>query len=147
MDVPTQEPLLRIGLCEHRQVVQVTASAAFLVNQSTFPAGDYEIVANPEGIVLNALSSREKICAKSLTLAPLPGQSEPFRIDNMLIGRSFHWERSQQQTFQGELVIEQEEGDTLRVINVIPLEQYLQSVISSETVSYTHLTLPTIYSV
>jgi len=112
--------------------VQITVSGAFLVNQSTFPAGAYELVAKPEGIVLNVPLGREKICVKSLTLAPLPEEHTLFHIDNMLIGRSFHWERAQQQTFQGELVIEQEEDATLRVINVVPLEQYLQSVISSE---------------
>lgn len=49
-------------------------------------------------------------------------------IPEVKIGIGFHWERTEQQTFAGELTAE---SDGL-VINKIPVEEYLRSVISSE---------------
>lgn len=49
-------------------------------------------------------------------------------IPDVKIGIGFHWEQTEPQTFAGELVVE---SDGL-VINRLPLEEYLRSVISSE---------------
>lgn len=49
-------------------------------------------------------------------------------IPNVKIGIGFHWERHESQTFAGEMTVE-EDG---LVINHVPLEEYLRSVISSE---------------
>ena len=47
------------------------------------------------------------------------------------IGIGFHWERREEQTFSGALRLQEEEG-MLRAVNVLPVETYLTSVISSE---------------
>ena len=49
----------------------------------------------------------------------------------MTIGINFHWERKEVQKFKGELKIIIE-GEQLTAINVISIEEYLTSVISSE---------------
>lgn len=49
----------------------------------------------------------------------------------MTIGIDFHWERKENQQFQGTLSCIEESGQ-VRVINILDLEDYLQSVISSE---------------
>ena len=49
----------------------------------------------------------------------------------MTIGINFHWERKEDQRFQGSLKIIVENGK-LTGINVIRVEDYLTSVISSE---------------
>src|SRR4030042_974310 len=51
---------------------------------------------------------------------------------NVTIGSRFHWERTEDQTFQGDLILRLREDGTISVINEIPLENYLKSVISSE---------------
>ena len=51
---------------------------------------------------------------------------------NVTIGSRFHWERTEDQTFQGDLILLPRNDGTIAVINEIPLEDYLKSVISSE---------------
>jgi stage II sporulation protein D len=48
-----------------------------------------------------------------------------------VIGVKFHWERKEHQQFRGSLKIVREE-DKLTAVNILPIEQYLLSVISSE---------------
>jgi SpoIID/LytB domain protein len=48
------------------------------------------------------------------------------------IGKRFHWERAEDQTFQGDLVLRSRRDGTISAINEIPLEDYLAGVISSE---------------
>lgn len=54
-----------------------------------------------------------------------------FSIDDVTIGVDFHWERQERQTFLGMLRLVVEEGK-ICAINELPVEQYLESVISSE---------------
>ncbi len=54
-----------------------------------------------------------------------------FTIYNVVIGIDFHWERCENQTFKGGLLFFAENGK-VRVVNRIGVEDYLQSVISSE---------------
>ena len=48
-----------------------------------------------------------------------------------MIGINFHWQRTEDQKFKGTLKI-MDEGKHLTAINILPLEDYLLSVISSE---------------
>ena len=54
-----------------------------------------------------------------------------FEIKDVVIGVNFHWERKENQRFSGSasFIVE---GDKLTIINVLPVEDYLLSVISSE---------------
>ena len=60
------------------------------------------------------------------------GSGQAFTLFNVTIGNSFHWERTEEQTFQGDLILLPRKDGTIVVINEIPLEDYLKSVISSE---------------
>jgi stage II sporulation protein D len=57
---------------------------------------------------------------------------QAFTLFNVTIGSRFHWERTENQTFQGDLILLPRDDKTIAVINEIPLEDYLKSVISSE---------------
>ena len=54
-----------------------------------------------------------------------------FVLHGVTIGVKFHWERQEDQTFAGDLKIVVD-GSKLRAINIIGIEDYLLSVISSE---------------
>ena len=58
-------------------------------------------------------------------------EGDSFLIKEVVIGVKFHWERKEKQRFLGSLKIIIEDGK-LTAINVIPIEAYLISVISSE---------------
>ena len=61
-----------------------------------------------------------------------PQQEEScFSVEQVTIGKQFHWERTETQTFRGTLRLIVDEEKIL-VINEIPMEDYLLSVISSE---------------
>lgn len=63
----------------------------------------------------------------------LIGQDEStFSLFDVTIGSGFHWERTEDQTFQGDLILRPRNDKMIAAINEIPLEDYLTSVISSE---------------
>jgi SpoIID/LytB domain protein len=59
-------------------------------------------------------------------------QDSTFLLFNVTIGSRFHWERTEDQVFEGDLFLQLDKDGTLVAINEIPLENYLKSVISSE---------------
>ncbi len=66
-----------------------------------------------------------------VTLAPSDLDTCAFALDDMTIGIGFHWERNERQVFRGSLrIVKGPSG--LTVINDVPLEEYVTSVISSE---------------
>jgi len=62
---------------------------------------------------------------------PVEPEGATFDLENVTIGINFHWERKETQKFTGSLEIIKEENH-LTAINVVPVEDYLTSVISSE---------------
>lgn len=60
------------------------------------------------------------------------GDEAEFELHDVTIGINFHWERKENQHFKGELEILKNADGTVTAVNVIPMEQYLKSVISSE---------------
>ena len=66
-----------------------------------------------------------------LELEPMSYSDSCFELKNVIIGINFHWERQENQKFRGSLKIIREPSH-LTAINVLPLEDYLTSVISSE---------------
>ena len=66
-----------------------------------------------------------------LLFDPMHEESDAFDLLNVTIGINFHWERKEDQRFMGALKIIVE-NEKLTGINVIHVEDYLTSVISSE---------------
>jgi stage II sporulation protein D len=62
---------------------------------------------------------------------PVDPGIESFLIKDVIIGLKFHWERKEKQRFAGTLKIIKEKGKLI-AINIISIENYLSSVISSE---------------
>ncbi len=67
---------------------------------------------------------------RSLSFHPKNAEAS-FTLEDVIIGVNFHWERKQTQTFAGTLRLVVEE-DKICAINELPVEKYLESVISSE---------------
>lgn len=65
-----------------------------------------------------------------LEFAPAESNAS-FEVYDVVIGVNFHWERRETQRFRGAVHIIVENGK-LTLINVLPVEEYLLSVISSE---------------
>ncbi len=68
---------------------------------------------------------------RDLFFSPSNEESDSFTLKAVTIGVSFHWRRKEDQTFKGALHFIVEDGK-VTPINVLSVEEYLLSVISSE---------------
>ncbi len=74
---------------------------------------------------------------QELTFRPQEDMAS-FTLHGVTIGQKFHWERQESQTFNGILKLVVDE-DKIVAINILPVEDYLTSVISSEMKSSSSL--------
>ncbi len=86
--------------------------------------GEQEVSFSEGGLLWNGSHYRE------LLFSPV-AKDASFSLANVTIGIDYHWERKQTQTFRGALRLVVEE-DKICAINELPVENYLESVISSE---------------
>ena len=75
--------------------------------------------------------SESLVVDNNTIFSPSDLDSESFRLKGVLIGKQFHWQKRENQVFLGSLKLTIEHGQ-VTAINVIPVERYLESVISSE---------------
>jgi SpoIID/LytB domain protein len=83
------------------------------------------------GKIVCHISGQKIESTKELYFSPSVPHSEYFSIKDVIIGSQFHWERKEKQSFRGSLKIIID-NDALWAINIVSVEDYLQSVISSE---------------
>ena len=93
-------------------------------------SGEYTISKEGKNLILHS-SSGTQIVPDHFTLTPENAETTNFDLLNVMIGINFHWQRTEDQKFKGTLKI-MDEGKHLTAINILPLEDYLLSVISSE---------------
>ena len=120
--VTRQQPKIRVGIMASKEI-------RFCLNDSYTDGRNYfegEMKISATGGKLNW----NGILVDSLTLKPNEHGST-FTLHDVTIGIGFHWERNEEQTFPGQLKFIVEDG-LVRAINILPVEDYLTSVISSE---------------
>ncbi|HYP30007.1 MAG TPA: SpoIID/LytB domain-containing protein [Blastocatellia bacterium] len=123
------EPAIKVGLIEGASEVRFTLAGNFVASAGeTFGPGDYLATATDKGIRLSGEAERE---AASLSLSPSSFETDRVTIHDITIGIDFHWQRKEALVFQGALTLAGGPAGIL-VINELPLESYLVSVISSE---------------
>jgi len=83
------------------------------------------------GIIVLADEAHQEIC-RSPFIRLTADKKSTFSLFNVTIGSRFHWEKTEDQTFEGDLFLQLRKDGTIAAINEIPLEDYLKSVISSE---------------
>lgn len=96
-----------------------------------FSAGQYKILKKEQMILLEDQQGKQTPVSLPFLLTPQKYHECFFELNNVTIGINFHWERKEDQQFKGGLEIIAEE-DHLTAINILALEDYLESVISSE---------------
>lgn len=117
------EPQVQVGI--------LTAPAVAVTLHGDFLCGGKSV----SGVVNATLSADSKVewqgCEYDELLFEPIGDEALFDVDNVVIGVNFHWERRERQRFAGSVkLVAATEG--VIVINVIGVESYLLSVISSE---------------
>jgi len=122
-----EQPKLRIGILSETLINFCFREEYTLNINSASYFGDQIIRLEDGKINLNG----EIIGTKELCFSPINEESASFELSDVTIGVQFHWERKENQQFKGALQFLVEK-DKLLAINILPLEDYLISVISSE---------------
>lgn len=123
------EPRIRVGLISGIPEARLTLQGEYRVAGGP-PIKQGEYMAVPEVGAVH-LSGGADIQAPEIELVPVDFDSSSAVVHGVTIGVDFHWQRKESQRFQGLIRLINREGK-LVVINDLPLESYLVSVISSE---------------
>lgn len=117
------EPTIDVGIMQSKEIV-FTLNGAYSLNGIIYNKGGYTAYLRADTILFGGLSYDE------LSFVPADGTST-FSLHSVTIGKEFHWQQQETQTFQGTLLLRIIDGD-LHAINRIQIEDYLTSVIASE---------------
>ena len=120
--VTPQQPMIRVGIMAAPEI-RFCLNDSYTDGRSSYE-GEMSISAVQGRLSWNG------VLIDSLTLKP-NDHSATFTLHDVTIGIGFHWERKEEQTFSGQLKFIVEDG-LVRAINILPVEDYLTSVISSE---------------
>ncbi len=124
------EPIISIGIYEGRSVATGVLTGLFSINANVTVQGEFRIEAASNELVMTDASGKEIARGKEISCAPI--SSGTCTLREVTIGVEFHWERREDQTFEGKLRFLRRDDGTITAINEIPVEGYLKSVISSE---------------
>lgn len=117
-----KQPNVNVGIVSG-QKIHFSLNKPYLA-KGEMVTGEQQVAFSEGGILWNGNQY------SSLTFHPQSADAS-FSLSDVTIGVNFHWERKETQTFLGTLhfVVE---SDKICAINELPVERYLESVISSE---------------
>lgn len=123
-----ETPQLRVGILTAKEI-------RFHLHGSYIGAGknykDCEGIARIEGSKLELKVANNRFEERDFVRFEAEDESSFIELYEVVIGIGFHWERKEKQRFRGDLKILKEK-DMCTAINVVSLEEYLESVIASE---------------
>ena len=117
-----KQPNVNVGIVSG-QKIHFSLNKPYLA-KGEMVTGEQEVAFSEGGILWNGNQY------SSLTFHPQSADAS-FSLSDVTIGVNFHWERKETQTFLGTLHLVVE-SDKICAINELPVERYLESVISSE---------------
>jgi len=123
-----QEPMLEVGIVSGIEI-NFHFPCPYFISGQTGKEKTYSgtfAVSFKEGKILF-----ENQTFTVLEFEPVNKADSAFELFDVRIGINFHWERTEKQVFEGHLKCIVED-DKITAVNRIPLESYLNSVISSE---------------
>ena len=118
-----EEPKIKVGIMSAAEV-HFTLDGQYSVLDKTISGSQ---VATTDGNVI--IWNNEKF--EQLEFVPVDENLASFELKDVTIGVNFHWERKETQRFKGALRLIVEHGK-ITPVNILGVEDYLLSVISSE---------------
>ncbi|MGB5217206.1 MAG: SpoIID/LytB domain-containing protein [Smithella sp.] len=125
-----RESEIKVALLQNDHRSHIALNGKYFLQDGSEHEGDYVVFADHSQVVFQNSSNREIIRQKEILLQP--ARDSFFTVSNVKIGIDFHWQRTQEQSFRGSLFLSAVSDSSFNLINQIPLEDYLESVISSE---------------
>ena len=124
------EPKIKVALLQNYNEAHIALNGIFFLPDGRAIDGQFTVRADQWLIGLIDSSGKEILRQKEILLSAEEGAS--FTIFDIKIGIDFHWQRNQEQSFRGNLFLSAGSDSSFNLINEISLEDYLESVISSE---------------
>lgn len=128
--IPDTEPLISVGIVSNDSIDFELYGEFGVYGQNKTFSGRFKAKANGNKIILSG-SNINIEADNEIFFEPGDPVSESFLIKDVTIGVKFHWERKEKQRFTHTLKLVAADGK-VTAINIIPIERYLTSVISSE---------------
>ena len=124
------EPLINVGILTDKKIKFELYGDFSSFGFKHFFSGRFEAEIVNDRIICKGDKDKIEI-SDEIVFDPQDPVSESFLLRDVLIGVDFHWERREKQRFTHSLKLIKNNGK-ITAINIIPIENYLISVISSE---------------
>ena len=121
-------PVIEVGI-QFKENIQISFSGNYILGNGDNISGKWD--ASIQKNTIRLTNKQKELTLKSGSILSHSKKTSFFTLHNVTIGINFHWERNEDQSFKGslKLIIE---NDKITAINIISIEDYLLSVISSE---------------
>ncbi len=125
-----QQPNISVGIMKSEQIQFFLSGNYKISGLNNYITSNCEVSYINNEILVKE-SNEIVFKGKEVEISPTDFSTNYFELKDVVIGINFHWEQKENQRFRGFLkfIIEQ---NKIWAINILPLESYLTSVISSE---------------
>jgi stage II sporulation protein D len=140
LELLAKEPTVKVGLITGAERVSFTLNAEYLApDDRAWLAGNYVASVRDDGnVVVKDAAGRIILAKRECQFRSVQQTDATFTLRGITIGIDFHWQRQEDQQFNGALILRVDEQRRLLVINEIGVEAYLISVIASEMSATAH---------
>ncbi|HOG15909.1 MAG TPA: SpoIID/LytB domain-containing protein [Syntrophales bacterium] len=128
--MPLQQPLIRVGLLDGRREIRGRLQGPARLDDGRTVAGPFH-ASSVGGRIHFAFPDAGAVAeGPGIGIEPL-GETTTL-LQGVTVGADFHWRRDRDLAYAGRMEFSLRPDGALRAVNVLPLEEYLVSVISSE---------------
>ncbi len=124
------EPLISVGILTDKKIRFELYGEYSSYGFKRIFSGRFEAELIEDRIICKSEDEKIEI-TNEIIFEPQEPDNESFLIRDVVIGVKFHWERKEKQRFTHSLKLIKDNGK-ITAINIVPIEKYLMSVISSE---------------
>ena len=125
-----EKPVIEVGILSSESI-RFKLNGKFFYTAGKETEGEGKVIADGNSSFSLVTDSFQRQFDNPILLEPQNEEECNFELYNVVIGVKFHWEREENQRFKGKLKLFAENG-LVTAVNILPLEDYLLSVISSE---------------
>jgi len=124
------EPIVSVGILTEKEIRFDLYGEFTLKGADKKFSGKFKAKLSGDRISLSQ-DKKEIFLTDEILFIPNDLETESFLLRDVVFGKGFHWQSKENQRFRGSLKFIKEK-DLITAVNLLPLEEYLTSVISSE---------------
>ncbi|MCX7858158.1 MAG: SpoIID/LytB domain-containing protein [Deltaproteobacteria bacterium] len=120
---------LDVGIIDGKETIVGIFQGEYLLNGKEKVSGPFSITLEQKKMCLHVGQKKYILESEPRFVA---SKNSSFLLEDVTIGKGFHWEKRERQVFPGNLKIRIRNDGLFSAINEVVIEDYLKSVISSE---------------